>query len=1387
MIDGYLHLQGLFLGDWNLYGYLPQSIEVFTQLRQLNLSENTLTGTLPWELGTLQQLQTLDISNNELTGTLPTELCQLQNLTGLYLYDTQLSGPIPLELGNLSKLQDLLLYDCYFTGPIPPQLGYLGQLTQLYLNVNELSGTMPPELGNLQFLAELNVATNYLSYVLPNDLGNLTSLILMDISSNFLSGTLPLELGNLVQLTQLQVFVNSFTGSLPAQLGNLTQLTVFSGSDNILSGDLPSEFGNLLQLQVLDLTDNYLSGALPSQLGNLAQLQTLTVGNNFLFGYLPESLGALHLLTVLALYENDLTGTIPAQLGELAHLTVLELNINELTGSIPPAICNLDQLLELDVSYNQLTGVLPSTIGNLQQLEQLVLTSNDGLSGTLPPQLGALRNLTEIYLGSNAFSGTIPPELGNLTLLTVLNLENNMLTGQVPDELGSLSELRYLVLGYNTLTGSLPETVYDLAQLLMLTLSDNRLTGTLSGNFENIAHLDALEIDNNAFSGTIPEALYGLPALQIINLNDNRLSGTLSTALSSMQRLVFFSVVNNRLGGCLPSLSAIASLQEVDVTHNRLLCSLDTAFDSNQMLHSQLINVQLGHNEFTGTLPTALFQAPKLQTLVAYSNCLSGTLQDDICEAGELQSLILDGMGSSRSCLTMWSTWYREGSLRIPNRVHGTIPECVFTMPLLTTLHLSGNNLDGTIAGNVALNRHLTSLYLSHNLLSGTIPAAIQTHTWEQLDVSYNRFTGSLLPSFGEGCLDVISCSIVVNNSRLSGNIPDTALELGQVSILGTNMFCCKADKSDVPNTDGNGDKQKYQCGSDSFNYSYYIFLGCAGVAVAIMIVLLRCGSSSMGYVASYFHLWNLSQSSLPPSCRDTMAMVTVVCKIAVVCTAVALVVLVPWYSAASHYYGTYTHQYAWVVSAAFLSGLAPGLVQFFLWSGVIIVVAVTLLYLARTEKSIAAVAQTDGQQNEDIVPTAIAPRVQAYGIFLLVNVVVTVGVNVAFVYISLNEDAQAVLLAQVALSLWKFFWNTACVPYLIDLISERLMHARRSNGFFQLQVFIGLFNNIAIPCLVVAAQSSSCFRDILFPPGAIEGNYAAQTCIIEQMSDDAFEVECSDSIDEAEQFTFTPQFSYSYQCSSSFITYYSAAMVYFALTAAVLVPAMRLLLSWLLHVSPPTSVLHRLVDATLPRLWKVPATQNDLPAATTTTGRAHYVNVHTLMVSLAVYMGILLSFGVVFPPVALAMCVAMLSTAYQTRLAVGRLLCNAGEVGAQNVVEAVERDCRGQASTEKLKSVTALSIVFAICFYALFVFDTIGDAQGFAPACWALILGFLAPVLAIAYGLYRRPVLAQVGRRQEVSPAAVEMGAYAGSKSEEGRDAGGATTQSVLHSERSV
>ena len=68
-------------------------------------------------------------------------------------------------------------------------------------------------------------------------------------------------------------------------------------------------------------------------------------------------------------------------------------------------------------------GVTPDEDGRVTELS---LVDNQ-LSGTIPPTLGNLSNLTSLVLNRNQLSGTIPAALGNLSNLTSLVLSDLLL------------------------------------------------------------------------------------------------------------------------------------------------------------------------------------------------------------------------------------------------------------------------------------------------------------------------------------------------------------------------------------------------------------------------------------------------------------------------------------------------------------------------------------------------------------------------------------------------------------------------------------------------------------------------------------------------------------------------------------------------------------------------------------------------------------------------------------------------------------------------------------------------------------------------------------------------------------------------------------------------
>ena len=109
----------------------------------------------------------------------------------------------------------------------------------------------------------------------------------------------------------------------------------------------------------------------------------------------------------------------------------------------------------LTLRQNGLTGTLPPELGRLAELRTLNLAENY-LSGSIPPELGGLSKLTRLALGSNFLVGPIPPELGNLASLQDLFLSDNLLTGSISSELSGLERLETLALGATQLSGCVP-------------------------------------------------------------------------------------------------------------------------------------------------------------------------------------------------------------------------------------------------------------------------------------------------------------------------------------------------------------------------------------------------------------------------------------------------------------------------------------------------------------------------------------------------------------------------------------------------------------------------------------------------------------------------------------------------------------------------------------------------------------------------------------------------------------------------------------------------------------------------------------------------------------------------------------------------------------------
>ena len=296
-------------------------------------------------------------------------------------------------------------------------------------------------------------------------------------------------------------------------------------------------------------------------------------------------------------------------------------------------------------------------------------------------------------------------------------MSNNLLIGTIPPCLVNLPRLREFSCAYNQVGKSIPNGFGNLTDLSVLDLSYNELTGTIPNSFSTLRNLSALVLSNNHLSGTIPTGLALLTNLQNIDFSSNYFTGP---------------IIN---------VSAMSLLTEMNFQYNSLGGTLTGRFSANQII----LNVNLMGNQISGTLPSELFAIKKLETLALSQNCLYGDLPEDICSNTVISVLALDGLGTATACQHPFFPSLSIDTYYIPSSkgITGGLPSCYLSLPALQELHLAANSISDTFSNNIVFSPSLTELDLSYNQLYGTIPFAIQCRLWNNLDVSFNRLTGT--------------------------------------------------------------------------------------------------------------------------------------------------------------------------------------------------------------------------------------------------------------------------------------------------------------------------------------------------------------------------------------------------------------------------------------------------------------------------------------------------------------------------------------------------------------------------------------------------------------------------------------------------------------------
>ncbi|XP_024984275.1 putative receptor-like protein kinase At3g47110 [Cynara cardunculus var. scolymus] len=520
-------LRELLLHNNGFKGNVPQEVGRLTRLWRLNLSNNSLSGEIPSNISRCSNLVELDLSDNSFIGVIPNEFDSLTNLQRISLDSNELTGEIPKFIGNFTSLALLSGRDNHFQGNIPDTFGQLSSLFFFGFAMNNLSGILPLSFFNISSLTTIALPVNRIGGNLPSDIAQrFLRLKVLNLAMNRFSGPIPLSLSNATNLEHLALNENMFTGSVPS-FSRLQALTHFGLNYNQLGNgrsdnlNFVSSLANCTNLRRLGFGNNNLGGVLPRSISNFTLLTDLLIGTNLISGNIPYEIGQLVKVKRMYLSHNQFIGRIPDSIGNLRNLGVLSFRDNLISGGIPSSMGNLTLLSKLRISRNRLEGTVPSGLSNCTGLQALDLSRNN-LSGYIPKGIFGLSSLTiRLDLSDNRFVGSLPIEVGALKNLVFFDVSNNMMSGVIPVSLGTCTSLVRLYMEGNTIEGEIPTSFRSLRGLEVLDLSRNNLTGRIPEYLGDFVFFRRLNLSLNGFDGKLP-GLGAFKNASIVSIYGNR-------------------------------------------------------------------------------------------------------------------------------------------------------------------------------------------------------------------------------------------------------------------------------------------------------------------------------------------------------------------------------------------------------------------------------------------------------------------------------------------------------------------------------------------------------------------------------------------------------------------------------------------------------------------------------------------------------------------------------------------------------------------------------------------------------------------------------------------------------------------------------------------------
>ncbi|GLU06071.1 hypothetical protein SLE2022_231340 [Rubroshorea leprosula] len=279
------------------------------------------------------------------------------------------------------------------------------------------------------------------------------------------------------------------------------------------------------------------------------------------------------------------------------------------------------------------------------------------------------------------------------------------------------------------------------SRVTSIKLANMGLEGQVFSDIPSLTELLELDLSyNEGLTGSLPASIGNLKKLTSLILVGCGFTGIIPDTIGNLQQLTMLSLNSNNFGGQIPpSIGNLSNLYLLDLTDNQIEGPIPVSNETTPGL-DMLVNTKhfhLGKNKLSGKIPEQIFSSNMALVHVLFDS----------------------------------------------NKLTGPIPSTLGLVQSLQVIRFNNNSLSGSVPSNLDNLTSLQELYLSNNNLNGSLPSFIGMSDLNNLDLSNNTFSTSVIPTWVSSLSSLTTLGM--ENTQLQGEVPVNLFSLPNLQTVG--------------------------------------------------------------------------------------------------------------------------------------------------------------------------------------------------------------------------------------------------------------------------------------------------------------------------------------------------------------------------------------------------------------------------------------------------------------------------------------------------------------------------------------------------------------------------------------------------------------------------